>query len=145
MAETRGYRFLEHTTDAYIEAWGPDLEGAFSSAAEALFETMLDLSSIQPVLKEEIMVEGHDELELLYNWLETLLLRLDINGYAFSMFHVDPVSHSENSFKLHAIVSGEKFDRNKHGGKTEVKGVTYHLMRVEKRDALVSVRFILDL
>ena len=145
MAETRGYRFLEHTTDAFVEAWGRNIEEAFSTAGEALFDTMLNLASVRPSSKEEITVEGHDELELLYNWLESLLLKLEIDGQAYSKFHLDPISRSEHNLTLHATVSGERFDRKKHGSKTEVKGVTYHLMKIEKKDELVVVRFILDL
>ena len=106
---------------------------------------MLSLSSVQPVSQEEIIVEGHDELELLYNWLESLLLKLEINGQAFSKFYVDPISRSEHNLTLHATVSGERFDRKKHGSKMEVKGVTYHLMKIEKKEDGVTVRFILDL
>jgi SHS2 domain-containing protein len=145
LAGARGYRFLEHTTDAYVEAWGQSLEDTFSSAAEALYDTMLDFSQVQPILEEEINAEGHDELELLYNWLEALLLKLDIDGMVYSRVRIDQISYSENALRLHAIVSGESYDRKKHGSKTEVKGVTYHLMRVEKEGSQVKVRFILDL
>lgn len=145
LAHSQGYRFLEHTTDAYIEAWGQTFEDALSSAALALYDTMLEPCKVQPLLEEEIKVEGHDELELLYNWLEALLLRLDINGIVYSKFKIDRVTHSENAVRLHAIGAGENYDQKKHGSKTEVKGITYHLMNVEKKGPQVTVRFILDL
>jgi len=145
LAARRGYRFLEHTTDAFVEAWGQTLEDAFSSAAEALFDTMLDPGKVQRLKEDEINIEGHDELELLYNWLETLLLRLDINGMAYSRFSIDPIAHTDHTLRLRAIALGETFNRQKHRGKTEVKGVTYHLMRIERRGSQVNVRFILDL
>jgi protein archease len=145
LAATRGYKFLEHTTDAYVEAWGESLEDALSSAAEALYDTMLNFSQVEPILEEEINVEGHDELELLYDWLEALLLKLDINGMVYSRFRIGRVSSSGHAYRLHALVSGERYDRKKHGSKTEVKAVTYHLMRIERKGSQVNVRFILDL
>jgi hypothetical protein len=37
-----GYRFLDHMTDAVIEAYGTTLEEAFENAAKALCDTMID-------------------------------------------------------------------------------------------------------
>jgi len=43
-----GYRFLDHMTDAFVEAWGPTVERAFAQAGIALFETMLYTDKITP-------------------------------------------------------------------------------------------------
>src|SRR5260370_30799018 len=43
-----GHRLLEHTTDAYIDAWGPTLERAFALAAEGFYETLLNHDKIDP-------------------------------------------------------------------------------------------------
>ena len=144
-SKNSGYKFLEHTTDALVEAWGPTLEGAFVSAARALFETMINVESIEPKTLESVSTSGHDELELLYNWLEELLLRFEIRTMVYSEFDIDPISPSSNSLRLHATAKGEKYDRRKHSAKTEVKGVTYHLMKVERSPGQVQVRFLLDL
>ena len=39
----------------------------------------------------------------------------------------------------------EKFDRQKHNGRVEVKGITYHMMDIKKVQDKVTVRFLLDL
>ena len=143
--KAEGHRFLEHTTDAYIEAWGPTLEGAFAQAAEAFYETMLIFQRIDPVLEEHIQVEGHDKKELLYNWLEQLLLEFDINTMVYASYDITIASEEPTSFELRGKVRGEKYDRNKHGAKTEVKGVTYHLMTIEESAKEARIKFILDL
>jgi SHS2 domain-containing protein len=143
--QQRGYRLLDHITDAYLEAWGQTIEAAFSSAAEALFDTMLNLARVKPSLADEVDVEGHDEMELLYNWLEALLLKFEVNEVAYSRFQVDPILHSPGSTTLHARILGEKYNREKHGSKTEVKAVTYHEMQIEAGKSGVTVRFLLDL
>ena len=112
---------LDHVTDAYLEAWGQTIEAAFSSAAEALFDTMLNLTQVQPRLADEVNVEGHDEMELLYNWLEALLLKFEIGNVAYSRFQVDPIVRSRTSVTLHARILGEKYNREKHGSKHELK------------------------
>jgi SHS2 domain-containing protein len=140
-----GHRSLEHVTDAYMEAWGPTLERAFAQAAEGFYETMLNLEKIDPIIEEQVKADGHDEKELLYNWLETLLLEFDIKGMVYASYDISIASDGPTLFKLRARVRGEKYDQSKHGAKTEVKGVTYHLMTIEERAKETTVRFILDL
>jgi len=143
--EAEGHRFLEHVTDAYIEAWGPRLEQAFAQAAEGFYETMLNLEKIDPIVEDDLEVYGHDKKELLYNWLEQLLLEFDINQMVYSSYDTSIASDTSTQFRLRAKIRGEKYDRAKHGTKTEVKGVTYHLMTVEESEKEARVRFILDL
>ena len=140
-----GYRFLEHTSDAHIEAWGPTLEGAFAHAAEGFYETMLNVRSVEPKNMDRLRVEGHDEKELLYDWLEALLLKFDIDRMVYSVFDITQISNESQRMKLEAKVRGEKYNHQKHGAKAEIKGVTYHEMQIERQRDRVTVRFILDL
>ena len=145
MGISGGYSFLEHVTDALVEAWGDTLEEAFSQAGLALFETMLDIKSIHPKTSEEIQTAGHDEKELLYNYLEELLLLFEVKQLALGDFTVASITPTRGEFKLKGRASGEPYDRTRHSGKVEVKGVTYHLMEIEKHPGKVTVRFLLDL
>ena len=140
-----GHRFLEHTTDAYIEAWGPTLGRAFAQAAEGFYETMLIFEKIDPIMEENVQVDGHDKKELLYNWLEQLLLEFDIKEMVYASFDISIASDAPTTFKLRVKLRGEKYDRGKHGARTEVKGVTYHLMTTQESANEARVRFILDL
>lgn len=140
-----GYRFLEHMTDAFIEAWGPTMERAFAQAGIALFETMLYTDKITPQSTEDITVEGHDERELLYNWLEALLLKLEIDGKALGKFNVQSINSVKDGLDLTGTAKGEPYDPEKHGRKVEVKGVTYHQMAIQREKNRVLLRFLLDL
>lgn len=140
-----GYEFLPHTTDAYIEARGATIEQALEFAGLALLDTMCNVKTVSQDLMEEIAVEGRDEVGLLYDWLESLLLKFDLEGKVYSRFKVAPIAKSEDAFKTNVRVWGQKYDRAKHGAKVEVKAVTYHKMEIERQDSNVAVRFILDL
>ncbi len=106
---------------------------------------------------DRLRVEGHDEKELLYDWLEALLLKFDIDRMVYSVFDITRISNESKTMKLEANsnesktmkleakVRGEKYDRQKHGAKAEIKGVTYHEMQIERQRDRVTVRFILDL
>lgn len=140
-----GYMFLPHTTDAYIEAVGATLEEAMQFAGMALIDTMCAINSISPNITEHIEASGDDEVTLLYDWLESILLKFDLKGRVYSKFKVAPIAKSAAGLRALAEAYGEKYDRQKHGTKVEVKAVTYHRMEVLREDNSTILRFILDL
>ena len=142
---TIGYELLPHTTDAYIQVTGESLEQALARAGAALFDTMCDVKSVSPELTDEIELQGGDELMLLYNWLESLLLKFELDEKVYSRFKVEPIKKSTEGLRSVAKISGERYDRRKHGSKIEVKAVTYHKMEVVREDSTTILRFILDL
>ena len=145
METTVGYKFLPHTTDAYVEATGVTIEEAFTYAAMALIDTMCNVTSVACSLNEDMHVEGFDEVILLYNWLELLLLKFELEEKVFSTFTELKITHQESKFSLNTTASGEKYDRLKHGAKLEVKAVTLHRMEIVRKEPLTIARFILDL
>jgi SHS2 domain-containing protein len=141
---TPGYKFLPHTTDAYIQSVGRTFAEALENAGLALFDTMCDLARIEQKVQDVITIDGADELELVYNWLEALLLKFELDKKVYSKFQVSVIK-VPLSLKLTARAYGETFDRKKHGAKVEVKAVTYHRMEVVRKEHRVVIRFILDL
>jgi len=141
---TPSYKLLPHTTDAYIESVGATLEAALENAGLALFDTMCRVDTITHERRDVITVYGADELELLYNWLESLLLKFELERKVYGKFQIS-VTKQPKALRLDALAYGETFDRKKHGAKVEVKAVTYHRMEVSRQDGLVVLRFILDL
>lgn len=140
-----GYQFLPHTTDAYIEARGPTLESAFEYAAVALFDTMCNVESISLKITEPVEVDGEDDVILLNRWLEVLLLKFELERKVFSQFTVQPIQERGEGFHLSAKISGEMYDRKKHGAKVEVKAITFHKMEIERERIITKIRFIVDL
>jgi len=145
MPVKKRFEFLEHTADAYIAAYGETLEEAFENAAYATFEVMTDVDMVAPAAEESVEVEANDEHALLYNWLEELLIRFETTGNLYSRFKVSKVEKTCIGLRLEAKIWGERFDPERHPQKVGIKAVTYHLMEVEKKPEVVSVKFILDL
>ncbi len=145
MDKGRGFEFLEHTADAYIAAYGKDSEEAFENAALAMFEVMTDVEKVVPQLEDYVEVEAQDEQALLYNWLEALLVRFDIDGLLYSKFKILNLTETPDGFRLSAKVWGEKFDAARHTQKVGVKAVTYHRMEIAKQLGRVILKFILDI
>ena len=138
------YRFLEHTTDAEIEAYGRTLSEAFENAGKGLVDTMVDIRGIRVVIREEIRIDGEDKESLLYSWLEALINKQDIEGMIYSNFTVK-IWEKASRFLLKAVVGGEKFDPERHEQKTAIKSPTYHGMIISESDHRVTLRFLLDL
>jgi len=139
------FEFLEHMADAYIAAYGRSLAEAFENAALAMFETMTDTAKVEPKIEDEIEVNGFDEQSLLYNWLESLIVKFEMTGNLYSKFKITDIEKTDGGFRLKAKVWGEQFNPEKHPQKVGIKAVTYHRMEIKKEPEKVTVKFLLDL
>ena len=89
------YKYLEHSTDAFIEVKAKNLEEAFSVAGKSVVETIIDLKNIQEVEKKSIKVKGRNLQNLLYNWLEEIVTITITDGFAISNFFVNIKKNAE--------------------------------------------------
>jgi SHS2 domain-containing protein len=148
MKQARGkkkFEFLDHVADIYVVAYGRSLEQAFENAALATFEVMTDTDKVNPTLAETVEVQGSDEQALLYNWIEDLLVRFDLESILYAKFKLNPIQKEGRQMKLTGTIYGEKFNAKKHPQKVGVKAVTYHQMDIVKSADEVVVKFLLDI
>lgn len=157
----RRFRYLDHMTDALIEAYGGTLDEAFENSARGLVDTMFDLtdtmtntnfSSLSSAVdKKEIQIkaQGFDLQNLLYDWLEKVMLVILMEHVILFDFKV---KISEKNFDgYHYLLLGtakaENQNLEKHHYKLEVKAITYHEMEIkeEREKNRVTIRFLLDL
>ena len=145
MKDEKRYEFLEHTADAYVAAYGKDLVEAFENAAVAMFDVATEVEKVNPLNEEQVEAEGEDEQELLYNWLEALLVKSEVNEMLYSKFKVTELVHDSSGFRIKAKIWGEKFDAARHLQKVGIKAVTFHRMEIIKTPRKVTLKFILDI
>lgn len=138
------FRFLEHTADAYVEAYGTSLEESFENAALAMTDVMTEVEKVEAKNEETFMVEAQDEFALLYSWLEEILLEFELKGKLYSHFEISVIEKTSRGLKLRAKAWGEAYDSTKHPSKVGIKSATYHQMKILKKPGAVTVRFILD-
>jgi len=141
----KDFEFLEHTADVYIAAYGSNLAEAFRNAALAMFETMTDVNSVKPKIREEVKVRGEDKQALLYSWLEELLVRFELSERLYSRFDVKEIKETGDGYELEAVIYGEPFNPARHEQKVGIKAVTYHRMEIDETPKRVTLRFILDI
>ena len=130
------YEQLEHTADVMIKAYGKRLEECYGNAAYALFDTMVDATTIVPTQEIDIVQEGHDYESLLYNFLSEFLFVHDTTRLVLCEFDV-----TIDGFKIKCKARGERLDLEKHQPKTEIKAITYHMLTVDQNEPSVTVIF----
>jgi len=130
------YQLLEHTADLLIRASGSTLEECFANAAYAMFDLVVDASAVRQVEERRIEVEPGDKEELLFEMLSELLYIHDVEGMVFSGFEIAFVDGG-----LRCLAKGEKLDIGRHLPRTEIKAVTYHMLRVDQEEPSVTVLF----
>ena len=139
-----GYRFLDHMTDAIIEAYGSTLEEAFENAAKALCDTMIDLKTVRAEREIKFSAKGSDLYSLLFDWLDKVMLLLVADRIAMSQFSVK-IKYHNNEYLLEGITRGEPLELDRHHYKVEIKAVTYHEMEIRQEKDMITTRFLLDL
>jgi len=121
------------------------MEEAYENAALSMFETMTDSNKIAQTQEQTIEIEAEDQYALLYNWLEALLVKFEIENMLYSKFQISDWKETAETFKFKAKIWGEKFDPQKHPQKVGVKAVTYHRMVIIREKDRVVLEFILDI
>jgi SHS2 domain-containing protein len=135
------YELFEHTADLGLRIRAADLDTLFVEAAQCLFSAVVeDLSTIKPLQKIDVKLDGNETDYLLFDWLRELLYHFDTQHLLFARFevHVSPTG-------LTATAWGEPLDRARHNLEHEVKAITYHGLRVEKVGDLWEAEVIVDI
>lgn len=136
------YRYLEHVTDAFIEVTEDSLDEAFASAGAAVVDTVVDIKSVEEKTEKNITANGNDLNNLLYNWLEEIIILTITEGFVAKRFSVKVTKNGK--YKIIATLFGEEINFKKHHFKVEIKSPTLHLMEI-KQEKQVMMRFLLDL
>lgn len=134
------YKYLNHTSDLGVEIYGKNLNELFSNGLFAIFDNILDLETVEVKEIKEIHIASQSLEELLFDWFRELLFI-----FATEFFVAKEVKEIklENN-QLFAIIAGEKFDKNRHRVKIEIKTPTYHMFSIQKNDAGYKATVIFD-
>jgi SHS2 domain-containing protein len=140
--------YLDHMTDAYIRCKGKTLADSFQNSAKGFVNIMYDIDSIEKKQKIPLSAEGFDLENLLFDWLEKILLLLLIDNIILSDFNIVIDFNKElNKYFIEGYGEGESINLERHELKVEIKGITYHEMKIFKelhKDEFV-IEYIIDL
>lgn len=134
------YEIIDHTADIGVIAFGKDLPETFGNAAYAMFDILTDTGRIRETSRFHIQVSADSIEELLVAWLDELLYRYETERIICRRFVIGDMSDRS----LSAVAFGEKVDPARHEIKAEIKSITYHQLKIEKRNDGWRIQVIFD-
>lgn len=147
--DSEGYKYLEHSTDAFVQAHGSSLEVLFGNCAKGLVNIMFEIDKVEDRQFSTITASGEDLENLLFDWLEKVLLKILIDHIVVSRFSIEISKKNANvvekKYLLRARVGGEKVSYSKHNYKIEIKAITYHELKIKRVGPNYVATFLVDL
>jgi len=137
------HELFEHKADTGIRGTGNSYEEAFAECARSMCQAMADVNKIGAKEHEKLDLETKDLEELLVAFLNHLLYLKDVKGTFYNKFDLY-ITNVGGKWQLKGTAHGEKIDRKKHRAKGEVKAVTYHQLKVEKKGEEYLVQCVVD-
>ncbi len=154
------YKILEGiaTADIAYEIYGKTLEELFTNTAEAVSQTMVDVTTVKPLLNSKCKIKNEKLENLLLDYLNQLLFQKDAKQILFSKFNIKinkqdakparnafSIADAGGRYQLDANSWGEKIDPKKHKLKTDVKAVTRHHLEIKKENGKFVATIVLDI
>ena len=131
------FRFIEHTADVGLVAYGRNLAEAFANAAYGLFSIIAELKTVKETESRQLELSEDDAEALLFEWLNRLIYFFDVEMLLFKRFDV----RDFDGHGLKATCYGEKYNPTRHQLKIGVKAATYHMLKVDRERNQVQVIF----
>src|SRR3954452_17325219 len=123
---------FDHTADLGLRIHAADLADLFRTAAEGLFDVIVDnREDVKPEDTETVRLTADSTPELLIDWLNELIFRSETEHRLYSEFEV---ALAPDGRSLEAVIRGESMNPDRHILDHEVKAATYHATSL-KRDA----------
>jgi SHS2 domain-containing protein len=137
----RAFDVLEHPADIGFRAFGNDLPELYANAALALLSIAGNPEAAEPRQEYRIAVTSGDREALMVDWLSEVLYWFDGKRIAFRDFRITDLT----DYILEAVGRGEPRDPERHRASLIVKAVTWHQLKVERRDAGWVAEVYLDI
>ncbi len=131
-------RSLEHTADVGIEVRAPDLEALFDLAARGMLELIRgERPAHAGDIERTVELEAGDVAGLMVAWLRELLYLHAVDGLAYHSASFEALGPRRLRARVTMFADDGPSVR-------EIKGVTYHALRVEGAHDGWHARVIFD-
>ncbi len=121
--EDKKYRLIRRSSELSIRLSGDSMPGIIADAGFALFDLLVDLSSVEARESVVLEVEGVDNDDLIVNWMRELLYEYQASGYVLKEFEI----RAAGEFFVRAEARGEKFDPDRHEERETIGAVAERL------------------
>jgi SHS2 domain-containing protein len=137
------FQYIEHTADLGIKIEADNIEELMIGALYVMFENLVELSKLEEQKVKKIKVKGKTKEELLFNLLKKALEDFYINGIVFKRVKKIKIKSEVLKLKFYAGIIDD--NSSKDIFKHEIKTVTYHNLKIEKKDNRWTTFLIFDI
>lgn len=138
------FEMLHHTADAKFRAYGKTLGEAFSNAAVATYEIMTKTKLIKPKIAQHVDVEAKSLRELLYDFIQELVILMDTEGFMLNKIKQLKISGDEKKgWKLSATLKGDHYEN--YDVHTPIKAMTYSDLKIEDKGNYYMLQIVVDI
>jgi SHS2 domain-containing protein len=132
---------FDHTADVGLDATADTLAELMEALAEGVCDVVCDRSLVAIIQKRELAVAAEDTEAMTVDFLSQVLLALQADHFLVAAVRVVRAEATS----LAAELAGEPYDPSRHEIRTEVKAVTYHLLKARQEGGRWVGRVVLDL
>ena len=122
------YEFFDHTADIGVHIYGATLPELFSNAAQAMYEVLGKLEKTEARRQKSVELRADSLEDLLHDWLTELLYDFATQQVLYDRLDITEVTPQ----RVVAAVTGGVVDFARSEPREEIKGVTYHQLRVKQ-------------
>jgi SHS2 domain-containing protein len=137
------YKFVDHTADVAVDIEADSMEELFMVSAQAWKEIIFENNIIEEKEEKKIKIAENDLELLLVKFLDELNFLFQTKKWICSF--VKEIFLKNNAWSLSALLSGEKFNEDKHTASLEIKAVTFHQMEIKNIHGKYSTRIVFDI
>lgn len=131
------YKLIEHPADIKIKVWGQTLKELFRNAALGMTKILKEKVPDGKATRRQIKVEASDQSLLLADFLSQLNTLASIHREVYPKIEFKELTRT----KLWAYAFGVTVDRFDE----EIKAVTYHELKVEKKGGKWQAVILFDI
>ena len=142
---TTKWKEIDHTADVGIIAYGKTFEELFENAACGMLSISYGNLSIDANITLKIDIDEPDETHLLVAWLSELNYLTLTNDFLTHTIKNMEITQSEKSWRLQADINGTQAGTFLDFYNTEIKAVTYHKLKIEKKKDRYECQVIFDI
>ncbi|VVB57170.1 Protein archease [uncultured archaeon] len=129
-----GYRFLEHTADIMVSAWGPDYLAALRQAALAMFSV---LGKGKKAGEFEVEEKAGSREELVVALLSRILAECDAREVVPLGIEMGKYDEAAQGLKARVSYSNAR-------PRDAIKAVTFHRLEVKEEKNKCSIQVVFD-
>lgn len=139
-ARRQPYRLLEHTGDIRARIAGRTLKHLFQNSVVTLIDLLVEGATVRRRSFRKIRVHAETTEILLIRLLQEVLFLFDAKRFVVRRLELLEWGGRE----IAARAWGEPFDADRHHPKTEIKGVTYHRLKIVKGRGGWTAKVVFD-